>query len=466
MPYVRQRGNQLAIVHGERDTETRKVEQRILFTIYSRAEACEALGKGGKNGAHRFESLMESRYPELRFNWKKIRAAIAEKLDVLPESYEYKAARLHSSFRADLSALLRQVALADPQLLFSAAQLIQGQREELAFLRDLIDWRLATCSQQPNEWNQDDQFYWRFALSGGEVPNEVEEFASSLYSKGQLDEAETRFKLLIECFDGYAEGYNYLGLIELDRGRLPEAISWFEKTIEVGRKKFPKRLAKRDYWTVLETRPYMRGLRNLCLALNRAGRYTRALEFCERLHHECGDDMVADVYRATIHLNSEDWAEALDLGDSLHQLYPTENFVAALAAFEAGDAEGAIWRFLHASLNSPRAAHMLLGMRTRALKQQSRVQVEDHNTGVTLLQNLHGFLAEQSPRSQRFFRKLLRHKHVVALLKEREAVVQRWSGPKEPEEEWRAAFDRMHAMGTPEFAREQAVPLLGLLAAR
>ncbi len=37
MAYVRQRGNQLAIVHGVRDPETKKVEQQILFTIYSSA---------------------------------------------------------------------------------------------------------------------------------------------------------------------------------------------------------------------------------------------------------------------------------------------------------------------------------------------------------------------------------------------------------------------------------------------
>ena len=47
MPYVRVRDRQVAIVHGVRDSETRKVEQQILFVLYSRAEAREALGRGG-----------------------------------------------------------------------------------------------------------------------------------------------------------------------------------------------------------------------------------------------------------------------------------------------------------------------------------------------------------------------------------------------------------------------------------
>jgi hypothetical protein len=39
MAFVRRRGNQLAIVRGIRSPETKKVEQEILFTIFSRGEA-------------------------------------------------------------------------------------------------------------------------------------------------------------------------------------------------------------------------------------------------------------------------------------------------------------------------------------------------------------------------------------------------------------------------------------------
>ena len=456
MAYVRQRGNQLAIVHGERDPETKKVQQRVLFTIYSRAEAREILGQGSKTGSDYFGSLLQDHYPGLRFDWKKIRGAIRENLDVLPEAYEYEAERLQGNFRADLCALTRQLALADPQWLFSAAQLIQSQRQELVFLRDLIDWRLQTCEQEENEWNRDDRFYWLFRLTRREVPPEIEEFASSLYEEGLLDQAEHRFRLLIECFENYAEGHNYLGLIALDRDDLNEAIAQFERTIELGRRNFPKRIAKKDYWNLLETRPYMRGLRNLSLALNRAGRYEKALALCDRLEHECGDDITAEAYRTAIYLNLGRWEPAFELSDRLHRLYAEEDLKAALAAFELERRDEATWRCLHGALNAPRAARMLLGLRTSSFSSGSSTEVRDHNAGVFLLNNLSGFLEQQSTASKRFFRKLLRDPRVVALLEEREAAIRRWEGPHEPHAPWRAAFDRMQLMATPEFAREQA----------
>ncbi|MBL4846149.1 MAG: hypothetical protein JKY65_11530 [Planctomycetes bacterium] len=456
MAYVRQRGNQLAIVHGQRDPETKKVEQRVLFTIYSQPEALELLGKGGKGGRYRFESFMEHEYPELRFDWKKIHAAVAEKLDALPETYEYKAERLQSQFRADLRAFTRQLALADPRWLFSSAQLIKSQRHELTFLRDLIDWRLQTCDEEEDEWNRDDPFYWRFALTQREVPCGVEEFASELYEKGQDEEAESLFLLLIECFDGYAEGHNYLGLIALGREDLNEAISLFERTMELGRRKFPRRTAKKDYWSLLETRPYMRGLRNLCLTLNRAGRYDEALTLCDRLDSECGDDITADAHRASIYLNMAEWEQAIVTANRLHQLFPEENMTAALAAFELGKKDEATWRFLHGALNKPRAARMLLGLRTRALSSRGHEEVTDHNAGVSFRHDLGGFLAEQRAASKRFFRKILNSPAVVELLEEKAAVHERWSSRPKPEAEWRAAFDRKRLMETPEFSRDQA----------
>ena len=64
MAYLRRRGNQLAIVHGEREPGTGKVQQQILFTLYSKAEAREALGRGQEpQGAERFRRLLEREYP-------------------------------------------------------------------------------------------------------------------------------------------------------------------------------------------------------------------------------------------------------------------------------------------------------------------------------------------------------------------------------------------------------------------
>ena len=87
MAYVRRRGNQLAIVHGEREPNTGTVGQRILFALYSRAEALEVLGRGSKGGVDRFRRLLEEQYPGLRFNWKRIRRSIEEHLAALPDHY-------------------------------------------------------------------------------------------------------------------------------------------------------------------------------------------------------------------------------------------------------------------------------------------------------------------------------------------------------------------------------------------
>ena len=464
MAYVRERGNQLAIVHGERDPKTKKVRQRVLFTIYSLPEARELLGEGegDAGGRRRFESLLEGQYPELRFDWEKIHQAVREKLGVLPDSYEYQAERLNGHFRDDLCKFTRQLVLADPQWLFSSAQLVRSQRYELAFLRDLIDWRLQTCEQKETDWNRDDPFHWRFALTRREVPGEVEEMAVRHYEERRLEEARALFRLLIECFDGYAEGYNYLGLIALDCEELEEATAHFERTVELGQRKFSRRIAREDYWNLLETRPYVRGLRNLALCLNRAGRYDEALTICDRLERECADDITANARRASVYLNTGRWEEAAGTAGGLSHLYPTESLVAGLAAFEVGQRDEAAWRCLHATMNTPRAVRMFFGLQVAKLDPSARTgpaEIDDHNAGVHLRRDLHGFLAEQSPKSKRFFRKVLRDPAVAALLAEKQQATERWVGPRDSGGEWRAAFDRLQLMKSPEFAREQAESL-------
>ena len=112
------------------------------------------------------------------------------------------------------------------------------------------------------------------------------------------------FRLLVDCFDGYAEVFNYLGLIALAQRKLDEAIEHFRKIIELGRKRFPPRIGKNRYWSDHATRPYMRGLQNLTLTLNEAGRFPEAPAICDRLADECGDEVAATWHRAAIYLNT------------------------------------------------------------------------------------------------------------------------------------------------------------------
>jgi tetratricopeptide (TPR) repeat protein len=452
MPYVRQRGNQVAIVHGGRHPETGKVEQRILFTLYSKAEAREAIGQGSEGGGFRFRGLLERQHPDLKFNWKEIEEAIAENQGALPDLYEYKAERLHKHFRRDLLALTKQLILADPQLLFSSANLIRDHRHELGFLAELIQWRLRLCEQERDKWNDDNPFYWRFSMQGACVPPEAEEQAAGYYERGDYDRAAAVFRVLLDCFDDYAEGYNYLGLIAYRQHDLEAAAGHFQKTVEVGRRLFPKRIAKSRYWSDLSTRPYMRGLRNLVMTFNELSRYDEALELCDRLENECDDGIAATAYRASIYLNTGRWQDAADAATRLHKTWASEGFTAAFALFELGQNRGAAAMFLYAALNHPRAAKMLLGMRTGDPKDHE--QARDHNLGVDELRSLHCYLAQQSRRAKKFFRDLARHPRTEALLTEVVEVVARRNAQHPTGE--REAFDRMQLMHTPEFARTEA----------
>jgi len=453
MAYVRRRGNQLAIVQGGREPGTGKVQQQVLFTLYSKAEVHEALGRGSKGGAERFRQLLQREHPDVRFNWKAIRGAIEKDLDILPDRYEYKGERLRRRFRADLCAFARQLMLADPQDLMSAAHLIQEHHHELEYVAELIHWRLKLCDQTESKWNADNPFYWRFTLQGRDVPPDTEEHAAGFYERGEYERAEAVFRLLVDCFDGYAEGYNYLGLIALEKRQLDEALSHFQETIELGRKLFPARISKKRYWSDHATRPYMRGLRNLASTLNEAGRFEEALALCDRLDEECGDDITATWHRAGIYLNTGKWPQAAEAAQRLTGLFPEANLLAAFALYELGRIDQVLSAFLHGALNHPRAARMLVGDQ-RPTAPKSSEETRDHNMGVSLRRELHAYLKDQSRASKQFFRALVRDPRVVSLLDEIVAVVQRRMAQHPTGE--REAFDRMTLMHSPEFAALEA----------
>jgi tetratricopeptide (TPR) repeat protein len=455
MAYIRRKGNQLALVHGARDAKTGKVEQRVLFTLYSKAEALEAIGRGsgGEGGSHRFRSLLEREYPSIRLNWNKIQQGIADNLEHLPDLYQYRQSRYPGKFREDLVAFSRQLILTDPYHLESSAKAIADNRHELEYLCGLIRWRLDHCDQKKSEWNADNPFFWRFALRGREVPPDIEEEAASYFKKKEYEKATAIFRILIDAFEDYAEGYNYLGLIALEQERIDEAITHFRKTTEVGRRLFPKRLARKHYWTDLATRPYMRGLRNLLLSLNRSGKYIEALEICEKLDRECGDADTAAWYRAAIYLNTGRWESALKNAEGLiDRMFPDAAFIAGFALSETGETKRAVTFFLHGILHHPRAARMLAGI--DAGEPVHFDQVEDHNAGVSLLENLHGYLSNQSPAARSFYEQLLAHPIVGSLIKDMEAViVQRH---ERDGSDWRDVFDRMNQMRSTDFIVAQA----------
>ncbi len=454
MAYVRTHGNQLAIVHGERDPETRKVQQRVLFTICSKPEALAAIGRGEEGWP--LDRMLEQRYPRVRFNWDKIRAGIEERMDALPDNYPFRAGEVLGRFRNDLCAFTRQLGLADPQCMYSAAELISEHRMELEYLRELIDWRLAVCDQEPDEWNGDNAFFWRHRLQPTDVPPEVVEKMADLYAERDLDRLEALARLFIDCYDDYAEGHNYLGLVAQERGKLEEAIEHFRRAMTEGRKLFPKRLAKKYYWSDLDTRPYMRGMRNLAVALMLLGRYDEALDVCARMEEECDDTLAAASFRAHIYLNMGQWSEAQRDAKRVVGIWPEHAYVAAFAALEQFDRVGAVQCFLHGALTCPRTGRILLGLRTS--RPQGGDEIRDHNTGVVEVEYLEAFLARLSRRSRGFFKAIFKAPTTRALLAEVEQVATRRRAQHATHD--REAFDRMMRMRSMEFAHEAAERVL------
>jgi tetratricopeptide (TPR) repeat protein len=448
MAYVRRRGNQLAIVRGVRSPETKKVEQEILFTIYSKGEAAAALGEGAGGDASRFRSLVERAHPDVRFDWKAISSAIAENLEVLPETYDYCSTRLHAAFRRELLAFTRQIVLTDPLDSAAARQLVDEQREALEYLRELIGRRLAAPPQAESEWTADNAWHWRFASRPADVPPDVEEHAAGLYERQEYRRAAAAFRLLTEAFPDYAEGHNYLGLIALDQRRPEEAVEHFKRTIEVGRRLLPRRVPRSGWWSDHRTRPYMRGLRNLALSLVHAKRYEEALGTCDRLVTECDDAITASAHRASAYLDTGRWREALDAARHIHQISPGDSLLAAFAAFELGREGEARALFLHAALNKPRTVGSVLG--ARFARPRDREEAVDHNDGILLARTLDDFLRRRRPASRRFFAGLWEHPMVKDLREEMALVTARWQADRQGRD--RAAFHRMQELRSWEFA--------------
>ncbi|MFW7378406.1 MAG: hypothetical protein ACOH5I_06350 [Oligoflexus sp.] len=235
------------------------------------------------------------------------------------------------------------------------------------------------------------------------IDPQVEYLAEELFRSKNFASAEAAFHLLCNSFPNYAEGYNYLGLIYLKRSLPMEAVASFRKAVEVGRKLFPKRLAKSQYWLDLRTRPYIRGLSNLCLSLIRAGLYEEALDCCDLLEKECQETARASYYRSCIYLNLREWqcAEIAAVANS----EALEHVLIAFAQFEQGKFQTARVNFIYALSNHPFAVLEL--MAERGLQRSSFFEEEDFEQGRESALNIAHYLARHSRKSRDFFKKIM-----------------------------------------------------------
>jgi tetratricopeptide (TPR) repeat protein len=458
MPYVRRRGSQVLIVHGHRDPRTGNVLQRTLFAVYSAEEARDILGPGNRH----FRALLREQAPQIQFDWKKIERGIRALADDLPVVYgPGNGVNFAQGFRDGMAAFARQLVLASPTSFAEGAEAIRRYRHELTFLQHVIERDLSLLDSPAVATRKHGRdFYWRFALYGNEVPQDVEDLASDAYEKGEWDRAEAIFGLLTESFDHYAEGYNFLGCIAYERGNMDQATGLFRKAAATGRNLFPKRIARSRYWSDLKTRPYMRALMNLAMCLNEARQYDEALAVCDHLEKECQDEITADSRRTEIHLNRGRWTEAATIAHRLKRMDTSRDFIAAFAFAESSQWKEALVAFLHAALNDPFAARLLAGAACR--KPGSSTEADDYNTGVSLLRSLAVYLGERrSWKTRRFFRRVIRHPRVQQLLAEVEMLRKRRAEARTPSRE---DFNRLTVMRESEFAEEQARDLIDLLA--
>lgn len=450
MPYVRQRGNHLAIVHGARHPTTKKVEQQVLFTLHSKAEALAAIGKAPNDpGSKRLLGLLQRRYPGIHFDWEEISRSLDEMKACLPDDVPTRESHVFRDFRENLLGFARQLAFADPQSLTSARELLVVQRVELDWVAELIRWRLDILDRcRDNEFTRD-SFGWALALRRQDVPPEMEEMAAASWEKGDLERAEKIFELLVDAFPSYAEGWNYLGLIALRRGEHEAAIERFERTIRIGRTLFPQRIPKKDYWRNLETRPYMRGLRNVTLAFIRAGQYDAALAAAQRLETECGDRETAQDRRVLVFLNRREFRLVLDEFGKSREHSSSDALLVCLAAIELGEVDLARRELVRAILGATRTSAIVLGFRSS--EPRAYLSVHDHNEGVELHASLTSCLATRSAKSKRFVRELWQHPLIDSLRRELETLERKLDAARGND---RSAFDRLHEIRSITFAEK------------
>lgn len=455
MAYVRQHGNQIAIVSGDRDKETGSVQQRVLFTFYSKDEALAALGHSSDDRHHLFQNLMRQAYPSTTFDWERINKAIEQKLDTLPEHYEARTTECGAEFSRSIRSLARNLVLADPHLVPSAKKVLKSEENSLLAVRELIDHSLSLIRfydkhDKESEFDSKDEFHWRYMLRGSEVPPALEEWAEGFYHKMDYPMAEAIFQLLVSVFDNYAEGHNYLGLIALEQRKHKKAVEHFERTVAVGRNLFPRKLPKNDYWLDHSTRPFMRGMMNLILALTADGDYQKALTACDQLEKECGDKSSANDYRATLHLNLGNWSEAIAYTSS------EQDFVKAFAEFEIGNEQRALECFLLDAAESPHTARLLLHMKKP--KPENSLAVDDHNSGVHLAAQLDGYFQRQSIQCKRFFEALAKQLSLIEMFEKLDQHTQNhFDGPREKHSD---NFKEWHAMREKPYVRQQSKELM------
>lgn len=371
MAYVRRRGRQVAVVHGERDPDTGTAQQRVLFTFYTRAEAEEALGRGTPGGEARFRWRLAHDHPELRFDWESLSAGIAEHLELLPESFPHPLDTAAAQFREALVSFARSLAVAEPEVNVKGAAMLAPHRGALAYLASLLGAQLEALDRPPEAPSDEDQFVWCSPLQKGHPPPTAEARALAFLEAGERATGEAAVHLLLDAFPEWAEGWDHLGASALRHGDAQAATEHLARAVRTARLRFPRAAPKPRYAQDHAGRSYARALQRLAVAELASGAHALALESARRLEEECGELTAPATLRAIASLVSGRPAEALIAAEPARHDAPAATLVAALAAAQLGRLEEAR-RWIAAAPLPPSFAALLATPQPRRAKTPRR----------------------------------------------------------------------------------------------
>ena len=455
MAFIKQEDDKILIVQGRRNRGGGEMEKTTLFTIRSKAEARLFLDEGTSEVGSLYQRKLRERFPWARFEWTRLLGKIDDGLDALPESADYENERLRRGLMSGIVNLARELLTTDPEALRTSHQALSACREELEFVRELINARLSALDEEPSGrpfWP--DPFFWEFATRECEPPQWLVERLEHLRRDGEQDRAATLWKLVLECFPSFAEGYNQFGLIAYERGDYETAKAHFHKAMNTIKRDYPRDIYHEHASCDSRLDPYFEGMANLILALTRLGQFAEALELTDLLESKHGYAREACEYRARILLNRGPNPDVLTCVERTRKWDRVESFIAALAALELGRDDESVAHYLYATLYYPVTARMLAGYNVE--EPTAARATEDYDKGKRLKNELFLFFDRYGEESQRVFRKALNDEVVQDFLRSKSALEAQCDHFPAPSEKRSECFDQFRSFTSWEHVRATA----------